>query len=88
ENLADYSGYNELEVLENGLQADVQFSDIDEAYNGHFSNDEDFAYQMADELGYLDDKKSWPYTCIDWEQAAKELMYDYSENGGYYFRNF
>lgn len=30
---------------------------------------------------------SWPNTCIDWEQAARELMCDYSESNGYYFRS-
>ena len=26
-------------------------------------------------------------TCIDWEFASRELMYDYFEVDGYYFRN-
>lgn len=26
----------------------------------------------------LDKGDRWPYTCIDWEHAAKELRYDYS----------
>lgn len=47
---------------------------------------EDYARELAGDLGYLDDKKSnqWPYTCIDWEQAANELQQDYTsvEFGG------
>lgn len=58
-----------------------------EAYQGEFKSDEDFAENMADELGLLNREMSWPYDCIDWEKAARELMYDYSEESGYYFRN-
>jgi antirestriction protein len=62
-------------------------SNIEEAYAGSYSSDEEFAEDMADQLGYINNDVSWPYTCIDWEQAARELMYDYFESNGYYFRN-
>ena len=39
---------------------------------------EEYARQLADDLGYLDSQKGWPFTCIDWEQAAKELEQDYT----------
>lgn len=39
---------------------------------------EDFARQEAEDLGLLKDDAQWPYTCIDWEQAASELQQDYS----------
>jgi antirestriction protein len=61
--------------------------DAQEAYQGEFSSDEDFARDMAEQLGSIKDDAQWPYTCIDWEFAAKELMYDYFEVDGYYFRN-
>ena len=61
--------------------------DIEEAYQGKFKNDRDFAQEMAEQLGLLNDNMTWPYTCIDWEDAARELMYDYFEVDGYYFRN-
>lgn len=38
---------------------------------------EDYARDLAEEIG--DVKPShWPYTCIDWAQAARELQADYS----------
>ena len=42
---------------------------------------ENHARELADELGYMDNKatSSWPFTCIDWEQAAEELKQDYSQ---------
>lgn len=66
--------------IENALEL------CEEAYSGQFNNDEDFARDMAEQTGALKDDNAWPYTCIDWEQAAKELMYDYTEIDGYYFR--
>lgn len=60
---------------------------VEEAYHGEYKNDKDFAMEMADQLGLIDDDIQWPYTCIDWEHAANELMYDYFEVDGYYFRN-
>jgi hypothetical protein len=62
-------------------------SGAEETYAGQYNSDEEFAEDMADQLGYINNDVSWPYTCIDWEQAARELMYDYFESNGYYFRN-
>lgn len=76
----------EIEVVEAALECDI--SDIDEAYAGSYKDDEDFAYETAQSLGSIDKNASWPMNCIDWEQAAKELMYDYSSDNGHYFRNF
>jgi antirestriction protein len=39
---------------------------------------EDYARELAEDCGMLKDNESWPYTCIDWEKAARELQYDYS----------
>lgn len=47
---------------------------------------ENYARELASDLGYTDQKADhWPFTCIDWEQAATELQQDYSsvEFGGY-----
>ena len=41
---------------------------------------EDYAQQLAEDIGAIDPKKSygWPLDCIDWEQAARELQQDYT----------
>lgn len=77
----------ECNVVEAAMECGIDGSDIDEAYSGSFDDDEDFARDMAEQLGAIDKNATWPQTCIDWEFAAKELMYDYSEHNGYYFRN-
>jgi hypothetical protein len=38
----------------------------------------DYARDLADDLGLLNEKNRWPYTCIDWEKAAWELLTDYA----------
>lgn len=77
----------DIEVIEAALYCGVDPSDIDEAFQGSYKDDEDFAYEMAESLGAIDKNASWPMNCIDWAYAAKELMYDYCEHNGYYFRN-
>src|SRR5258708_38218098 len=42
--------------------------------DSHFT---DYAQELAEDCGMLKDATSWPLTCIDWEQAARELKYDY-----------
>lgn len=39
---------------------------------------EDYARELADDIGAVPDKASWPLTHIDWERAADELKMDYS----------
>ena len=37
-----------------------------------------YAMELADELGAVPADAGWPCTCIDWDQAARELQWDYS----------
>lgn len=39
---------------------------------------EDYARELADDIGATDKKQSWPHNCIDWERAARELQMDYT----------
>lgn len=100
ENLCDINILNEIaecsdledydwDVISAGIEAGIDIYNIAEAYSGEYRSDEDFAEEMAESCGdYNSREVKWPYTCIDWEQAAKEIMYDYTEANGYYFRNF
>ncbi len=51
---------------------------------------EEYAEQLAEDIGAIDRNQHWPHDCIDWEQAAKDLAMDYSvctyEGTDYYFR--
>jgi hypothetical protein len=38
----------------------------------------DYAQEEAEDLDLVKSDARWPYTCIDWRQAAEELKQDYS----------
>jgi hypothetical protein len=50
----------------------------------------DYAQELAEEVGAIERDVKWPYTCIDWDQAARELQTDYSsaelDGVNYWFR--
>jgi len=70
-----------------GLDLGIDLDNIEEAYSGTYCSDEEFAQDMAEQCGNLLENPVWPYTCIDWEYAARELMYDYNESNNHYFSN-
>lgn len=84
---------------ENNLEEEVNQAYIDlvgeeyaeadeasEAYQGHYNSDEDFVMQLLDDIGTI--PKDLPgFVHIDWEWTAQEVMMDYAEKNGYYFRN-
>ena len=37
-----------------------------------------YAQELAEDIGATNNEQSWPYTCIDWDQAANELKMDYT----------
>lgn len=61
-------------------------SSFEEAFEGKFYSDEEFAQEMHANVNGTK-TGDWPFNCIDWELAARELMYDYTEQDGFYFRN-
>ncbi len=38
----------------------------------------EYVRQFAEDIGAVKGDESWPYTCIDWDQAGRELAMDYS----------
>jgi antirestriction protein len=79
----DRSGID-AEAFEAGYELDIVLESIADAYYGQYNNHEDFAYDYAEQTGLIPEHV-WPLNCIDWHQAARELMYDFTENNGYYF---
>jgi antirestriction protein len=51
---------------------------------------QDYAQELAEDIGAINKDATWPNTCIDWEQAARELRMDYSSveygNTTYWYR--
>ena len=80
------SSYLDAEVFDAASALGIPTDRVEELYQGEHSSDEKFAYELADEIGAIDHNASWPMSCIDWELAARELMMDYGEADGHYFR--
>ena len=38
----------------------------------------EYAQEEAESLGLIKSDASWPYCCIDWEEAARQLQMDYT----------
>jgi hypothetical protein len=51
---------------------------------------EDYARELAEDIGAIDKDAAWPDRHIDWEAAAQELLQDYQETDiegtTYYYR--
>ena len=78
----------ELEELDDlkAILSDLQGLGGDEQWRGDWypvtlireSYFRDYAEELADDIGAIPKDAQWPMNCIDWEQAARELRYDYS----------
>lgn len=94
DNLCDINLYYELndteisydlDVVSAAVSCDIRLSDIDEAYAGSFGDDAEFAQNLCEDCG--DVPSNLPsYIYIDWERTARDIMYDYTECDGHYFR--
>jgi len=73
------------EKIAAAVACDVQIEDIDEAFAGQYDSDEDFVQDLPEEMG--DIPKDFPaWIHINWTATARDVMMDYSEDNGYYFR--
>lgn len=84
------------ELIENGVEEAVidayaslvgeeYIEDIEEAYQGKWASDEWFVQELLDGTGELPTDLP-AYIHIDWESTARDIMMDYMEQDGHYFR--
>jgi antirestriction protein len=73
------------DVIDAGLDCEIPLDSIMDAYQGEYVSDIDFAQRLAEETGAITYSEKWPLKCIDWDAAARELMFDYVESNGHYF---
>lgn len=74
----------ELAMLE-GILSELAGYGGDEEFEGDWypaqliaeSYFQEYTQDLAEECGMVDTSARWPMTCIDWEQAARELQMDY-----------
>ncbi len=88
----DYHTDSELNDAQNDLNALTaileELKDLggDEQWEGHWypvtlirdSHFRTYAEELADDIDAVPKNAQWPLNCIDWEQAARELQWDYS----------
>lgn len=43
--------------------------------DSHFA---EYAKELAEDIGAVDRSAPWPLSCIDWEEAARQLQQDYT----------
>jgi len=69
----------ELTLLREVAKQGETFSDwTDGVTLVRYSYFERYAQEYADDMIPSDVTVSWPFTCIDWEQAAREMQMDYT----------
>lgn len=76
------------EVIAAGLALGIPAENIEEAYYGSYPDDKSFAQEYAENIGAIEKELPWPHTCIDWDEAAEELMQDFVEQDGHYFSKY
>lgn len=47
---------------------------FEEAYAGEWGSIEEYAENLADDIGAIDGDAKWPMMYIDWERAARDLV--------------
>jgi antirestriction protein len=78
---------NNKDIIDAGLDCEIPLDSILDAYQGHYDSDIDFAQQCAEECGAITYNEKWPLNCIDWESAAYDLMFNFTQSNGHYFSN-
>lgn len=59
-------------------------SDFEDSYIGEYDSMKDFALEYADMTDAIDEHAKWPYSCIDWDYAARELENSFTFLAGRY----
>lgn len=78
EAFADLGNYDVEDV-------DEFFDKLEESYQGEHKSDEDFTEQLLKDTGCIPSNIP-SYVHIDWSSTARDIMMDYYENNGHYFR--
>ena len=73
---AELAELRTLKAETEGYAGDFWFDGVTFIRDSYF---EDYARELADDIGAIDVDPKWPANHIDWEAAADELRQDYTE---------
>lgn len=65
-----------VQVYREHEDTSADFDYIREAFQGRHGSPEEFAEQLAEDIGAIDRNARWPLSYIDWSRAADELRHD------------
>lgn len=80
------SHYSE-DVVVAAMKLGITLERLEDAYSGSYESDEDFAQELWENMGYLDNLPAHVSGYIDWEKVARDLMIEYVQHDGHYFNN-
>ena len=84
--LSDFLECNDEKVLIAAYNCDISPEHIEECYCGEWSSDEEFTQDLLEDTGEVSFLPH--YVHIDWEKTANDIMMDYQEDDGHYFRTY
>jgi antirestriction protein len=70
-----------------GTYGGVDISDIEDAYHGEYDDFTDFAQNLMEESGDLDQIPANLRFYFDFEAYGRDLSFDFFESNGHFFRN-
>ena len=73
--------FHELATLEALAEEAADYSE-DWEYGAVLVRDSyfvEYAMELAEDIGAIEDAARWPNYCIDWERAARDLQMDYTQ---------
>jgi hypothetical protein len=80
ENQEEFENQEELDSLI-ALQDQCEGYAVDWKYGETLIRDtyfQDYAKELASDIGAISHDEQWPLNCIDWEEAVDELQQDYT----------
>lgn len=79
--------YYSEDVVAAALELGITLERLEDAYIGSYDSDEDFAQELWEKCGYLNDLPDHVACYINWQAVARDLILDYTQHGGHYFHN-
>ena len=74
----------DADVIRAGIALNIPLESIEDAYYGKYSSDIEFAEDYAEMRGF-EEPMNWPFIHIDWQEAARNLMFYFQEDNDHYF---
>jgi antirestriction protein len=86
----DFKGsYLDIEVMDAYFKncGVSSVENVEDAYQGEYKDWTDFAYELLEQTGDLQELPENLRYYFDYEKFGRDLSYDYFESEGYFFRN-